>query len=512
MYCTIATSALLGLHSVVVQVEVSVSNGLPYCEMVGNLSGEVREGKERVKVALMNSGITLPPKRITINLAPANLRKEGNGYDLPIAIGILGALGEVSSEALKGKVFLGEVGLNGELKGIRGVLPMILQLKEKGYQEFVIPKKNLGETQMIYGCSIVGMSDLKSVLVYLKKQEKGSSYTQKSILQKEQLFKNMDHTQQEIDFLDIAGQETVKRAVEIAAAGFHNLLMVGPPGAGKSMIANRISTILPPITMEESMEVSQIYSVKGLLNEDMPYITKRPFLNPHHTISAQALAGGGRTPQPGVVSLAHRGVLFLDELPEFQRSVLEILRQPMEEKTIQIARMQGNYTYPADFMLVGAMNPCPCGYYPDYNRCNCKEQEVKRYQNKVSGPLLDRMDLSVVAMPVTIQQLSDKKERTSSHMIRNRVMKARAIQEKRYEGSGIRFNAQLNASKVETYCALMDTDNAFLADFFQKMQLSARAYYRLLKVARTIADLEGVAEIRRTHLMEAICYRMDGGK
>lgn len=513
MYCTIATSALCGLHSFAVQVEVCVTNGLPYYEMVGSLSGEVRESKERVKVALLNSGVTVPPKRITINLAPANIRKEGNGYDLPIAIGILGALEEIPIEFTRNRIFVGELGLSGEIKEIRGILPMILQLKEQGYKEFIIPKKNLGETRIIQGCSIVGMVDLKSVIQYLKMgcPTDVSEKEELADLHNIAIVDNESKKENEVDFKEIAGQETVKRAVEIAAAGFHNLLMVGPPGAGKSMIANRVPTILPPITTEESIQVSQIYSIKGLLNEENPLITSRPFLSPHHTISAQALAGGGRIPQPGVVSLAHKGVLFLDELPEFQRSALEILRQPMEEKEIQIDRMNGNYTYPADFMLIGAMNPCPCGHYPDYNKCNCTESEIRRYQNKISGPLLDRMDLSIVAMPVTIQQLSDKSERESSDTIRERVMKARKIQEKRYQGTGISFNSQISTKSVENHCLLEKEEQKFLEDFFEKMQLSARSYFRLLKVSRTIADLDGEESILRKHLNEAICYRMDGG-
>ncbi|MFI3176912.1 MAG: YifB family Mg chelatase-like AAA ATPase [Eubacteriales bacterium] len=509
MYCTVTAGALSGLHSFFVQVEVCVTNGLPYIEMVGSLSNEVREAKERVKIALQSSNVAIPPRRVTINLAPANVKKEGNGYDLPIAVGILCALEQIPVEVLRGKLFIGELSLNGQVKGVHGILPLVLQLKEQGITEFIIPTANVGETQMITGCKVTGVDNICEVIAYLQ----GKSTKEDTCVNQEEVFRQLivaqEYKEQKVDFLDIAGQESVKRAVCIAAAGFHNLLMTGPPGAGKSMIAHRIPTILPPLTLEESLEVSQIYSIKGMLGDEKPLVGTRPFLNPHHTISAQALAGGGRIPQPGIVSLAHKGVLFLDELPEFHRNALEILRQPMEEKVIHIARTHGNYTYPAEFMLVGAMNPCPCGYYPDHNKCTCKESDVKRYSQKISGPLLDRMDLCVSALPVSIAQLTNHTKRTSSKEMREHVLFARKIQEKRYQEDGIVCNGQLIGALVEKYCSLKADDQMYVEAFFEKMQLSARGYHRLLKVARTIADMEGSETIERIHLVEAICYRMD---
>ncbi len=504
MYSTVAAGALCGLSSFVVQVEVCVTGGLPCFDMVGSLSSEVREARERVKVALLNSNIAIPPRRITINLAPADVRKEGNGYDFPIAVGVLLALGSIPVEAIIDTIFVGELGLNGELKSIHGILPMILQLREKGYKRFVIPKKNLIEVSQLTKCIIIGVESLSEFINHsLKHSLESLSHILLEGHEKEELELEM------LDYKDIAGQEFVKRGVEIAAAGFHNLLMIGPPGTGKSMIAKRIPSILPPMTQSESLEVSQIYSISGQLSQERPLIRTRPFLNPHHTVSSHAMAGGGRIPKPGIVSLAHKGVLFLDELPEFKRSVLEILRQPIEDKEIHIARTQGNYIYPADFMMIGAMNPCPCGYHPDAQKCTCRDYEVRRYLHHISGPLLDRMDLCARTNPISLKDLRNCGDQESSEQIRIRVMKAREIQLKRYEKEHIMFNGQLDATMMHQYCDISKELQEYVEQYYQMAQLSARSYHRMMKVARTIADLAGEEQILKEHLTEAMCYRID---
>ena len=509
MFCTVKTAALNGLESCIISVEVCMVSGMPCFEMVGSLGGEVKEAKERVKAALFNSGITIPAKRITVNLAPADVHKVGSGYDLPIAVGILVVLGKIVSKKIENTIFIGELGLNGELKAVKGILPMLLELRGQGYNKFVIPKANVEEIKIVSDCEILGFKNLMDLIFYYEDEEflKGDESIFVKTLEYESYVKN--EAEWEVDFEDIIGQESVKNALEIAAAGFHNILMIGPPGSGKSMMAKRIPTILPTISVDECIEVSKIYSVSGLLNEDKPLITSRPFLNPHHTISQQALAGGGRIPKPGVVSLAHKGVLFLDEFPEFKRNVLEILRQPMEDKQIHIARTYGGFTFPAEFMLVAAMNPCPCGYYPNMNKCTCKDGDIKKYLGKISGPLLDRIDLCVSANAITVKDIAQKKSARSSKDMRNRVMEARYIQNDRYKNADIIFNAQLKVNQLEKYCLLKNDEKDYIENIFDKLQLSARAYHRIIKVARTIADLEGAENISCEHLTQAICYRMD---
>lgn len=509
MFSTVTTGMVCGIHSFLVQTEVDTAAGLPCFQMVGYLGSEVKEARERVSVALKNAGIKLPPMHITVNLAPADLRKEGNAYDLPIAVGIMKSLGILEEESTEGTLVIGELGLSGEVKKVKGILPIVRKAREEGIKYCLVPKENEKEAAVIREICVIGVSHITQVLQYLKKEE-GNGFLkkegQKAAGNGQDGFKDSFDFKE--DFGDMSGQAVLKRAAEVAAAGFHHLLLIGPPGAGKTMTAKRIPTILPPLTEEESMEVSTIYSVAGMLSGDMPLVTKRPFISPHHTISPQALAGGGRFPKPGAVSLAHRGVLFLDELPEFSRTAIDILRQPLEEKQIHIARNSGTFIYPADCMFVGAMNPCPCGNYPDFNKCGCTPYEVQRYLGHVSGPVLDRIDICVEAPKVSFDELTGTTFHSeSSARIRERVMRARTMQEKRYKGIGHKFNSELTVGEIPLFCALEGKEKRFMEKIFEHMDLSARAYHRILKVARTIADLEGEERISKAHLSEAVFYR-----
>ena len=511
MIITIESGTICGIQCIPVRVEVDVSKGLPCFEMVGYLSSEVREARERVRVAIKNVGIDIPPVRITVNLSPAHVYKAGTAFDLPIAIGILAALGYIPEEYVRGNLMVGEMALNGEIRSVRGILPIVQSALTRGITHCIIPKANEYEGAVVEGMKITGVESLEQVMNYLQlPPDERESYIAPSRINTDNLF--MDSVTGNIpDYAEISGQGGAKRAIEVAAAGFHNMLMVGPPGAGKTMIAQRIPGILPPLDLQESLEVSAIYSVAGLLKEDEALVTRRQFLNPHHTISEPALIGGGRIPRPGVISLAHHGVLFLDEFGEFKRKTLDILRQPLEEKNIHIARAYGNYTYPADFMLVAAMNPCPCGYYPDRKKCKCSEGEIIRYLAKVSGPVLDRIDICVEVTPVKLNQLNAPVQEENSASIRARVMKAIDRQRDRFDGTGYKFNSQISGKDVGKFCKLGKKEERLISTAFDKMGLSARAYHRVLKVARTIADLDGSDGIKEMHLTEAICYRLQEG-
>lgn len=508
MYSTIISGAIFGISCYLVQVEVDMSRGLPCFTMVGSLGSEVRESGERVRIALKNAGIHLPPMHIAVNLSPGDIKKEGTGFDLPIAAAVLVSMEQIPAKKTDHTLMLGELGLSGEIKPVKGVLPIVKEARAKGIKRCLVPGQNVKEAAVIDGIKAVGVSDIRQVIDYLTapEEEQDELIAPSQISVEELLSQKQNKTG---DFSEVTGQEGVKRAAVIAAAGFHNLLISGPPGSGKTMIAKRLPGILPPLTREESLEVSSIYSISGLLDNDCSLITERPFLSPHHTISAQALSGGGRIPKPGVISLAHRGILFLDELPEFKRQTLDILRQPIEDKKIQIARSCGTFSYPADVMILGAMNPCPCGYYPDRNRCRCTPFEIHNYISHISGPILDRIDICIQAPKVEISQLQSSEKGQSSESLRGKVMRAREKQRKRFEGTAFRFNADLRAGDVEKYCPLRKNEKKMLEDLFHTMDLSARAYHRLIKVARTIADIEESEEISEVHLAEAVCYRAE---
>ena len=507
MFSTITSGTIYGIRSCLVQVEVDISQGLPCFQIVGLPGSEVREARERVKVALKNVGIALPPVCVNVNLSPADIPKSGTMFDLPVAAGIMTALGKLPQQAAKDTLLIGELGLSGELKPVKGVLPIVREAVCRGVKRCILPVENAWEGAIVEGVESIAVEDLQEAMEVLKGTGKVDSGYIKNSDRLRMAAEGTGNNENHEDFADMSGQDGLKRAAQVAAAGFHNLLIVGTPGSGKTMLARRIPTILPPLSAEESMEVSSIYSISGLLKSAGSLKTERPFLNPHHTITGQALVGGGRVPTPGIISLAHRGVLFLDELPEFKRETLDILRQPLEDRQVQLARSSGTYVYPADFMLVGAMNPCPCGYYPDMERCRCTPYEIKRYLRRVSGPILDRMDICVEARPVEFRDIAGQRSAESSVQIRERVMHARERQAKRFEGTGIRFNSDMKASDVEKYCYLGRQEERFMEKMFAAMQLSARGYHRILKVARTIADLEDSERIGEEHLAEAICYR-----
>lgn len=503
MFCKVMSGALRGLECYAVSVEVDVSAGLPCMELVGFLSSEVREAKERVRVAMQNCDVPIPTKRVTINLSPANVRKAGSSFDLPIAIGILADIRKIEAIWLEKVLFLGELGLDGSVKGVKGVLPIVLDAKKRGIKACVIPKENEKEGRLVQGIRILGVEHFTEVIQLLKMSK---------ILEMPDAFRDNKQiftgkNQVEPDFSDVAGQIVAKRAALIAAAGFHHFLMLGVPGAGKTMIAKRIPGILPKLSAEECLEVSKVYSISGLLTEGK-LMDNPPFVNPHHSITMQALTGGGNVPMPGALSLAHKGVLFLDEMTEFKRATLDSMRQPLEEKRIQIARNSGTYKYPADFMLVGAMNLCPCGYFPDLGKCHCTAYERKRYINRVSGPLLDRIDICVSVEALSIGELAvrDRKNSPTSAEMAQLVKCAREVQKERYKREDIQYNSHLTNQMIKKYCALDKQTEQLLEDVFKKRKLSARAYYRILKLARTIADLDLSGQIKEEHVIETLNY------
>ena len=501
MFCEVLSAGISGISAYAVTVECDVSGGLPAFNMVGLLSSEVREAKERVMRAITNSGFDLPPRKITVNLSPANIKKQGSGFDVPIAIGILMTLGIVKEEAVKGRMFIGELSLDGKINRVNGVLPITIMAAGKGIKELIVPKINVFEGKAEERVAVYGASTLKELVEELNKGIKkcDDHINLKGILSNPEI-------KPEADFNEVSGQVKAKRATMIAASGFHNLLYIGPPGSGKSMMAKRIPSILDPMTPEECLEVSAIYSVMGLLKQDTLNLT-RPYRAPHHSISGAALYGSARNMTPGEMTLAHRGVLFLDEIGEFNRDVIERLREPLENKQVTITGTNGSVTLPADFMLVCATNPCKCGYYPDRRFCKCSEAEVTKYIGKIKGPILDRIDICVAVNKVEINELYNKDKNISSAEMRKKVSSARKMQQERFKDLPINFNSQMNKKETDRFCQLSPKNKGILDRAYEKYNLSARGYVKILKTARTIADLEGTDEIKSEHVLEAISYR-----
>lgn len=498
MYCKLTSCALKGVDGLIVTVEVDISNGLPSFDLVGLPDSSVRESRERVRSAIKNSGFPFPIKRITVNLAPADYKKEGAYYDLPIAIAILCCMGVLAQESLDSHMIVGELSLDGRVQSVKGILPIACAAKDANLKQCLVPISNATESALVKGIDTIGVSSLNEAVLHLTAENpcKIVKFNTKNYSQ---------NPMTTLDFSDVKGQENVKRALEIAAAGNHNLLMIGPPGSGKTMLAHRLPTILPDLSFDESLQVTKIYSICGEISNHSHIMTKRPFRSPHHTTTPSALIGGGKIPKPGEISLAHQGILFLDEFLEFNKNVLQTLRQPLESKDVTISRVNSAVTFPANFMLVASTNPCPCGFYPDDIKCQCSSQSVRQYLRKLSGPLLDRIDIHIETLAIPYDKLISHSSE-SSRDIRRRVENAIKIQKIRYKKESIMYNCELSPQLIEKYCYLGQEQKDLLKNAFNALNLSARSYHKIIKIARTIADLDNSNRIELFHLTEAIQY------
>lgn len=510
MFSKVISGTIHGLEASIVHVEVDVNNGIPTFEMSGFLAAQVKESRERVRIAIKNAGVNLKPQRITVNISPADIRKDGTGFDLPIAVGILAANGIVSERLLEKTFIIGELSLDGRINSVKGILPSICVAKENGIERCLVPAANSNEGSVVGGINVYGVHHLNEVIGFLNGDSELTPVKNISF----DTFCQRYNQCNTLDFGEIRGQQTAKRASLIAAAGMHNIMYIGAPGSGKTLMAKRIPTILPPITFEESLEISKIYSIAGMLDAEHVLMTNRPFRNPHHSITTSALVGGGKIPKPGEITLASKGVLFLDELTEFYITTLESLRQPLEEKSVTIVRLNAAYTYPADFMLVAAINPCKCGYYPDRNKCHCSEYDINRYLGKISQPFWDRFDICVETSKMNYSDLKltqEEYKKENSYMTSDSMKKlvdcAIDFQNQRFPGNKKKLNSELTIQEIKKYCQLGNEENKLLERVFKKLNLTTRGYHKILKTARTIADLEQSEHINCIHLSEAISYR-----